>query len=424
MSYSLSPTLTNQQVGFGSALNVLTSSLRLTFDDSNRLLKVGDNVGAVTLRLEGVSNASALRVNGGDHPGDAGGVVLGFVGGGQSDAPGLWWSNNAYNETSGLWLNFGFNFQGAGSAHSPVKIRQGTGTSANGNIIFEFRPDSGYAAINPYGTGAGNTTELRFYELTASGSNYFGLKAPNSLASDRTLVFPSDDPAIGDGLRVTAFSGGIISTEFAPLASVANIFTISQGGVISGPVFTLVPPTLGNFTAINQGTATATTVGSGIYVVAPATASGENLRIWDQAIPAAPYTVTLALIPMIWEVNYHEVGICLRDSVGGRVVTFSCYSEAASLGSFVRGLKWFAPNSAASSYSQVRHSGPSTMFFLRIQDDGTNRVTSCSRDGQNFYQIDSVSNTDWLTPDRIGFFVRADNPTYSAAMTVLSWQVA
>lgn len=50
-------------------------------------------------------------------------------------------------------------------------------------------------AINPYGTSAGNTGEIRFFELTANGSNYVGLKSPDSISSNLIWTLPSGDGA-------------------------------------------------------------------------------------------------------------------------------------------------------------------------------------------------------------------------------------
>ena len=51
--------------------------------------------------------------------------------------------------------------------------------------------------LNPFGTAAGNTSELRFLELAANATNYVGLKAPNSIAANVIWTLPSADGAAG-----------------------------------------------------------------------------------------------------------------------------------------------------------------------------------------------------------------------------------
>ncbi len=48
-------------------------------------------------------------------------------------------------------------------------------------------------AVNPFGSSAGNTGEIRFYELTANGTNYVGLKSSDSIASSLTWKLPNTD---------------------------------------------------------------------------------------------------------------------------------------------------------------------------------------------------------------------------------------
>jgi hypothetical protein len=51
--------------------------------------------------------------------------------------------------------------------------------------------------INPYGASAGNTSELRFAELAANGTNYVGFKAADTLAANLIWTLPSADGANG-----------------------------------------------------------------------------------------------------------------------------------------------------------------------------------------------------------------------------------
>lgn len=104
------------------------------------------------------------------HPGTGGGFSMPFIGGGQSGGPGIWWTNNAYNATNGIWLSNGFNFQGASSTHSPLKIRTGTGTSSDGTIRFTFAPDSSLFTQNASTGATGSTTDVEVVDILSTGT--------------------------------------------------------------------------------------------------------------------------------------------------------------------------------------------------------------------------------------------------------------
>lgn len=69
--------------------------------------------------------------------------------------------------------------------------------------------NSGGVVLDPHGTSAGNTTELRFKELAANGSSYVGIKAPDSIAGSLMWTLPGADGAAGDFL--TTSGAGVLS---------------------------------------------------------------------------------------------------------------------------------------------------------------------------------------------------------------------
>ena len=54
--------------------------------------------------------------------------------------------------------------------------------------------------INPYGSGTGQTSELRFGELAANGSNYVGFKAADLIAANKVWILPASDGGKGQFL--------------------------------------------------------------------------------------------------------------------------------------------------------------------------------------------------------------------------------
>lgn len=78
--------------------------------------------------------------------------------------------------------------------------------------------------IKPYGTYEGQTTPLRFFELTANGINYFGIKAADSIPTSYTLVLPTNTPVAGDALKVLSIAGDIINSEWGAAGGGTSTF--------------------------------------------------------------------------------------------------------------------------------------------------------------------------------------------------------
>jgi hypothetical protein len=91
--------------------------------------------------------------------------------------------------------------------------------------------------LNPFGVAAGNTGELRFYELTAGGSNYTSIKGPDALGANINYVLPSAAPTAGQVLSSTA--AGVMSWTTIPSAPVTTVF--GRSGVVAA--------TAGDYTA-------------------------------------------------------------------------------------------------------------------------------------------------------------------------------
>lgn len=216
--------LTDTYIGYGSAGNTLTGTNTLTWNNTSRTMTL-TAAGSAFIDMVTGSTASALRMPAGaspaSHPGSGGGLILPNVGGDPTQGPGVWWSSGAYNSSSGLWLSLGLNWQGYGTAGSPFKVRKGTGTSATGSLVFEVRPDDGQVNLYPFFTSAGNTTSVNFYELAANGTNYVGLKAPDSLAATIGITLPSALPGSTQCLQMSA--AGVISTTGSSCGSGSGV---------------------------------------------------------------------------------------------------------------------------------------------------------------------------------------------------------
>jgi phosphotransferase system HPr-like phosphotransfer protein len=102
----------------------------------------------------------------------------------------------------------GFSVNGASRMRIGTDGNVGIGPSyaQTGNRL---EVQGGAIAAGPVSTGAGNAGQFRFYELAANGTNFFALRAPDSLAADLTFTLPSADGSNGQVL--TTNGSGVLS---------------------------------------------------------------------------------------------------------------------------------------------------------------------------------------------------------------------
>ena len=74
---------------------------------------------------------------------------------------------------------------------------------------FSIDVSSSAVNINPYGTSAGNTGELRLQELEANGDNYTGFKSPDSLSSNVIYKLPTADATTSNQVLASDASGNL-----------------------------------------------------------------------------------------------------------------------------------------------------------------------------------------------------------------------
>lgn len=190
------------------------------------------------------------------------------------------------------------------------------------------------------------------------------------------------------------------------------------GGTTGGIPYSITAPVDGDYAWINQGGASVSVGTLGIYLLAPAVGS-VNLRIRKKAAPATPYSITVAIAPFILGV-IQVCGICFRNSGSGKLAINGLF--------FISGTSYgliSATYSSPTAFNATYISNPllwGNLLFLRITDDGANRICSYSTDGTNFIAYHTVVRTDYFTADEVGFFVDTESATYDAGMTLLSWK--
>jgi hypothetical protein len=131
-----------------------------------------------------------------------------------------------------------------------LNAKQGSITSATALVTGSVQSNlQGGVLVSPYGTSAGNTGEIRFSELVASGSNYVALKSPDSLAANVVYTLPAADGSSGQVLTTNA--SGVLS--WTTVASGGGVTSISSANTDIGVSGTTTPVlTLNSGTSANQ----------------------------------------------------------------------------------------------------------------------------------------------------------------------------
>jgi hypothetical protein len=179
-------------------------------------------------------------------------------------------------------------------------------------------------------------------------------------------------------------------------------------------------PLSANFAWTNQGSSTITTTNGGILLKVPPN-SGDSLRLQQLSTISAPYTCDIAFMANCYNQNFTDAGLVLYDSSGGKLVTFQTQNSNSngpplSLGT----ARWNSTTSfnasenflnGASTIELFGSVGP--LFWMRIYDDNTNRNFYFSMDGIVFNLVFQETRTNFLTPNKIGFFIDMNNTATS-----------
>ncbi|HYF05473.1 MAG TPA: hypothetical protein VEA59_04850, partial [Patescibacteria group bacterium] len=104
--------------------------------------------------------------------------------------------------------------------------------------------------LNPYGTGAGQTTQLRYYDLLG---NYAGFQAPDSITSSYVLRLPGAAPAVAG--QTLIFSGAGATSWGTATVALNDV----QGAVGSGALFNKGFGQVWNWDSLTTGTGLALT---------------------------------------------------------------------------------------------------------------------------------------------------------------------
>ncbi len=116
-------------------------------------------------------------------------------------------------------------------------------------------------------------------------------------------------------------------------------------------------------------------------------------------------------------------GLCWRESSSGKLSLFAIIRNNAA--PYLNGIALYKFNTAT-SYSGAAYSPLFTeavwtndLYWVKMQDNATDRIFSISVDGENWHVHHTVGRTDFLTADEWGIFANSNNS--DVGVQLVSW---
>ena len=178
------------------------------------------------------------------------------------------------------------------------------------------------------------------------------------------------------------------------------------------------PPVVADWTWVNQGTATITQSGSGLWMYAPAEGT-DHFHLLVYAAPATPYAVVLCARMIGMYTTYPQAFYGWRQSSDGKIAGLSQYINVhipvinSSVGDAT-------PKIVANYDTWNSHE---LIEWIKFEDDGVNRKISYSPNGLNWILFHSVANNNYLVGDQIGWGIGARS-SYPLGVLLMSWKVS
>lgn len=220
-------------------------------------------------------------------------------------------------------------------------------------------------------------------------------------------------PAIGGSSKITS---GTYSAR--PSAGVAGaVYLPTDGNKIYrddgaawrgfGPIYPLTKPALvATWTWVNQGTATATDDQDGIYMLTPNVASTSH-KVLVKTAPATPWRLTVGVLPNLPDSATPSVSLYFRQSSDGKMHQCGIQSNVTDV--YLTSDKLTSATVWSATYTTWPKRFMGSIQWLRIEDNGTNRIFSYSTDGRNWQVVHTIGRTDFLTADQYGIGIDPSN---------------
>lgn len=308
------------------------------------------------------------------------------------------------------------------SMATSISVSSATGFPSSGN--FRILIDSEYMIV----TGVSGTT----WTVTRGAEGSTAATHSDGATVTHILTAASLEQLVADRLEIGAYgslpSAGVANRLYLPTDKPVASLDNGSAWAGFGPLFPLTQPNLTGYSWVNQGdSGSITQTNSYVYMQNGPGSGAEDWALYVKSVASAPYTYTVGFLPLLVSAQYSELGVVLYNSSSGKFISLSMQADQYSNsppGMVLINAKWSSTSSFNASYN-FQH-GAATLVpwyagfvFFRIYDDGTERHWQYSSDGVNFLTLAQQSNTDYITPDSIGFGIDCYNSSIAVGMTIL-----
>ena len=192
------------------------------------------------------------------------------------------------------------------------------------------------------------------------------------------------------------------------------------------PLGRVTPPASGDFSWVNQGSATVTDTKGMMVLTTPSSASADSLRCLVKSAPATPYKITVGFLAQnpIYTSSYAtpQFGVCWRESGSGKLLTYGWGSNNYPL--YFLYAQWTNPTTISGGVFSYG-TPPQAPYWVRFGDDGTNRTVDVSSDGFNWVPVQTPQGrTVFCTADQVGIFANSwkTSQGIQRVVSVLHWR--
>jgi hypothetical protein len=273
--------------------------------------------------------------------------------------------------------------------------------------------------------------------VTRGAENTTAASHTNSTVVNHIYTAGAMNQAISDNFQIGTV--GNFNTNFPLPEKQGRLFVPTDGffayhdnastWTAFGPIFPINPPPLGNyFTGINLNLPIYQENNGTLFVGVD---GAGHFNRWVTTLPSTPYTVTMALTPLVptWAGDYPAGGLLLRDGLSpgnGHNIHFEYqYRSDSGIWHFRYGRYCNDVGSACYQGEPFVYRAPmmGTLIWIRIKDTGTTRSFLYSTNGQHWLEMYSEATNTYITPTQAGFAVGTHSSVFRSSMTIFHWDL-
>lgn len=214
---------------------------------------------------------------------------------------------------------------------------------------------------------------------------------------------------------------GVAVTQVITKAGLGQTIQDNAYGLFYG----MTPPDDSLFAWVNQQSGVTTQMTWGVNVNIPGISAGQNTCARVISAPATPYHIETYIEPVTLYKGDLGYGLIFRESGTGKLVMFLMQVSGGVLTCAV--YKCASATAVTALYANTQFTLSKPPGSLRIGDNGTNLTFDFSPDLHNWWNLFSVSRTDYLAggPNQVGHFgypANAATPLLPCSYTVSHWK--